>query len=275
MTDNENIAAQFRRWNPSAFVKVSFALHAGAAAGAVLSPANWPWALGAVAANQALLTAAGMLPRCALLGPNWTRLPAAAALRGEVAVTIDDGPDPKVTPAVLEILDRHRAKASFFCIGQIAARNPNLCREIVRAGHAVENHGQHHYRLFAALGMRGMASEIAMAQDTLAAIAGSRPRFFRPTAGLRSPLLDPVLARQGVTLASWTRRGFDTRNTNPDSVARTLLRGLKGGDILLLHDGNAARTLGGEPVILKVLPVLLRAIADAGLRTVTLREALP
>lgn len=261
-------------WNPSPLIKASFALHACAAAGLLIFPASWPWAVGAVAGNQALLTAAGLLPRCSLLGPNWTRLPAASAGRNEVAITIDDGPDPKVTPQVLEILDRHRARASFFCIGEVAARNPNLCREIAACGHAVENHSQHHYHHFSVLGMRGMAREIATAQDTLEAITGNRPRFFRPTAGLRSPLLDPVLSRQGLILASWTRRGFDTRNGNPDSVAHLLTRGLKAGDILLLHDGNAARTAAGDPVILKVLPRLLQSIADAGLRTVTLRSAL-
>ena len=197
MTDDEKTAPQFSRWKPSAFVKASFAVHACAAAGVALSPVHWPWALGAVAANQALLTAAGLLPRCALLGSNWSRLPDACAARGEVAVTIDDGPDPKVTPAVLEILDRHRARASFFCIGQAAARNPNLCREIVRAGHAVENHGQHHYRLFAALGMRGMAREIATAQDTLAAIVGSRPRFFGPPPACAARCSIPCLPAKG------------------------------------------------------------------------------
>ena len=82
-------------------VAASAAIHLGAAA-ALLHPAAWPWAVGAVAANHAVLTAAGLWPRSRLLGPNWTHLPAAPARRGAIAVTIDDGPNPQVTPVVLD-----------------------------------------------------------------------------------------------------------------------------------------------------------------------------
>jgi hypothetical protein len=91
---------------------------------------------------------------------------------------------------------------------------------------------------------------------------------------LRSPLLDPALCRVGLRLASWTRRGFDTVERNPDTVLRRLLSNLQGGDILLVHDGNAARTATGQPVILAVLPQVLSAIRAAGLTPVTLRAVL-
>jgi peptidoglycan-N-acetylglucosamine deacetylase len=91
---------------------------------------------------------------------------------------------------------------------------------------------------------------------------------------LRNPFLEPVLARLGLHLASWTRRGFDTVNTDPETILRRLTRGLRGGDILLLHDGHAARTAQGEPVILEVLPRLLQRLAAAGLGTIPLRAAL-
>lgn len=262
------------RWKPPPLTKASVALHACAAAGTILQPEIWPWALSAVAANQTLLTAVGMWPRSSLLGPNWTCLPAAAGARGEIALTIDDGPDSGVTPQVLDILEQYGARASFFCIGARAARHPALCREIVARGHAVENHSQNHLHHFALLGPRGITRELQTAQDTLADITGQWPRFFRPTAGLRSPLLDPVLSRLDLKLASWTRRGFDTRDGDPDSVAAKLLHGLGAGDILLLHDGNAARSAPGEAVILSVLPVLLQAATAAGLRCVTLRSTL-
>jgi len=119
-----------------------------------------------------------------------------------------------------------------------------------------------------------MAREIEAGQDTLTRLCGQRPLFFRPTAGLRNPFLEPILARHGLTLASWTRRGYDTRNGDPDDVAARIVGDLAAGDILLLHDGNAARTTEGQPVILAVLPRLLEAIAAAGLDTITLRSAL-
>lgn len=268
-------APQSRCWKPSPLIKGSFALHAFAAAGTILQPEIWPWAIAAIAANQGVLTAAGMWPRSSLLGPNWTCLPEAAASRGEIAITIDDGPDPEVTPRVLEILEEYDAKASFFCIGARAARYPDLCREIVARGHAVENHSQSHLHYFALLGPRGIARELQAAQDTLADITGQLPRFFRAVAGLRNPFLDPVLSHLDLHLASWTRRGFDTRDGDSSSVAAKLLHGLGAGDILLLHDGNAARSPDGTPVILKVLPILLQTATAAGLRCVTLRSTLP
>lgn len=98
--------------------------------------------------------------------------------------------------------------------------------------------------------------------------------LFRAPAGLRSPLLDPVLARLGLRLVAWTRRGFDTRSADPATVSRRLMTGLQAGDILLLHDGSSARSPAGVPVIVAVLPALLEAVAAAGLRLVTLADAL-
>jgi len=262
-----------RPWRPTPLLQGTFALHAGALGLLALQPGWWPWGLGALAANHLILTAAGLWPRSRSLGPNWVRLPSAAAA-GHIAITIDDGPDPQVTPAVLDALDHGNARASFFCIGVKAQRYPELCRELIRRGHAVENHSRHHAHHFSTLGPRRMAREIVSGQDSLAAITGRRPCFFRPPAGLRSPFLEPILARHGLHLASWTKRGYDTRNRNSDDVLRRLTTGLAAGDILLLHDGNAARTRGGQPVILAVLPRLLDAIAVAQLTPITLRAAL-
>ncbi len=239
-----------------------------------MQPASWPWALGAIIADHLVLTAAGLWPRSSLLGPNWTRLPAGAATSGAVAITIDDGPDPSITPKVLDLLDQHSAKATFFCIGELVERHPELAREIAGRGHAIENHSQHHLHRFSVLSPAAMAREIAGAQQAIETVTGQRPCFFRAPAGLRNPFLDPVLARLGLRLASWTRRGFDTVNTDAGKVHSRLTQGLMRGDILLLHDGHAARTGSGTPVILEVLPRLLGSISAAGLEPITLRAAL-
>lgn len=126
------------RWRPAPLIRASFALHALALAALLLAPGYWHWAVGAVLANHVLLALLSVWPRSHGLGPNWTQLPAAAAAQNHIALTIDDGPDPEVTPQVLDILDRHGARATFFCIGERAARHAELCREIVRRGHAVE-----------------------------------------------------------------------------------------------------------------------------------------
>ena len=267
------VRSTLARLLPSPLTRSSALLHLGAAASLIARPRAWPWAVGAVVADHLLLAGSGLLPRSALLGPNLTRLPEPARARRAVALTIDDGPDPEVTPQVLAILDRSGARATFFCIGRQVASHPELAREIVARGHALENHSYSHRHDFSLLGPRRIAQEIGEAQSTIRAISGSAPSFFRAPAGLRSPLLEPALARAGLALVSWTRRGFDTVSGDPCRVLERLTRDLAAGDILLLHDGHAARTRSGAPVILEVLPRLLDTLAAAGLATVTLRSA--
>ena len=121
------------------FVGASIAWHLLALAAAVSVPGAAPWALAAVALNHLVITAAGLTPRSTLLGRNVSRLPAAAAARGEVAITIDDGPDPAVTPKVLDLLAAAGVRASFFCIADRVAAYPALAREIVARGHDIQN----------------------------------------------------------------------------------------------------------------------------------------
>ncbi len=260
-------------WPWPAALQASVGLHVAAGLSAAALPGALPWALGAVLANHALLTAAGLWPRSSWLGPNVTRLPAAAG--ASVAITIDDGPDPEVTPQVLDLLAAQGARATFFCIGQRVREHPALVRRIVAAGHGVQNHSLHHWHHFSLSGPAALAREIADAQAVLADVAGVLPHCFRAPAGLRNPLLDPVLHRLGLHLVSWTRRGYDTREADPVRVAARLLRGLAAGDILLLHDGHARRSASGQPVLLQVLPGLLQSVRMAGLHTVTLSDALP
>jgi hypothetical protein len=125
----------WRDWHPMPAVRASLLLHALAAGSLLAEWEAWPWALGSIIANQTALTALVMLPQSRLLGTNLIRLPKARAQAGHVALTFDDGPDPRVTPAVLDLLDRHGATASFFCIAEHALRHPELVREVVRRGH--------------------------------------------------------------------------------------------------------------------------------------------
>lgn len=235
---------------------------------------RWPLALALVLANHLLLTVAGLWPRSSLLGPNHTRLAPHARAAGAIALTIDDGPDPAVTPQVLELLARFGAKATFFCIGERVAAHAAIAAEILRHGHLIGNHTQHHRLDFSLLGPRGIRREIRQAQATIGNSAGSWPRYFRAPAGLRNLFLQPVLAAEQLELVSWTRRGFDSVAREPAVVLARLTRNLRAGDILLLHDGHAALDADGVPIILSVLPALLARIEAAGLRTVTLAGAL-
>jgi peptidoglycan/xylan/chitin deacetylase (PgdA/CDA1 family) len=261
-----------RDWVPTPLVGVSMALHATGAVALALAPQSWPWVLGGLAADHAVMGLAGMLPGCALLGPNLARLPEAAARRGEVALTFDDGPDPEVTPRVLDLLDAAGARASFFLIGARATRHAPLVREILQRGHSVENHTETHPLLFAMFGRGAQRREILQAQASICE-AGGAPRFFRPPAGVRSPLLDPVLAETGLHQVSWTRRGADGLVGDPARVLRRF-RGTVAGDVLLLHDADCRRDASGRPVVLAVLPALLAQLRAAGLSAVSLPAAL-
>jgi peptidoglycan/xylan/chitin deacetylase (PgdA/CDA1 family) len=256
-------------------MRASIGVHAAAFGAAALLPGALPWALAGVAANHALLGGAGLWPRSALLGPNIRRLPAAAAARREWALTLDDGPDPDTTPAVLDLLARFGVKATFFCIAERARAQPALLRRIVDCGHDVQNHSNLHRHNFSLLGSQALRREIDTAQQVLADLSGRRPHCFRAPAGLRNVLLDPVLDEFGLHLVSWTRRAFDTREGRPQTVLARLARGLAAGDILLLHDGHSRPAADGRPVVLAALPLLLQRCHDAGLRGVTLRHAVP
>ncbi|NPT35599.1 polysaccharide deacetylase family protein [Paraburkholderia xenovorans] len=268
--------APLSRWPRTgypAMLTATAAWHVFVLAGWLFAPAAWPWWLAAIFANHAIFTVAGLLPRTSLLGPNWTRLPAAARNADAIALTIDDGPDPLVTPQVLDLLDAFSVRATFFCIGAKAQLYPDLAREIVARGHALENHSQVHTHTFSVTLPGALTREIDAAQRTLEALSGERPLFFRAPAGLRNIFLEPVLRNLDLRLAAWTRRGYDTRERDPDVVTRRLLDGLAQRDILLLHDGNAALTATGTPLILAVLPRVIGAARQRHLRFVTLREA--
>lgn len=266
--------SQRQSWSPAPAISVSIGLHGLAAAGTIAAPSIWPWALGGLFANHLALGCFGMWPRCRLLGPNMVRLPKPAMDRGEIALTFDDGPDPLVTPALLDMLDRYSARASFFCIGERAAAHPDLIAEIARRGHSVENHSYSHPNGFALYPPAWLVQELRRAQETITCITGRAPAFFRPPMGLRSPLLDPVLSGLGLRHVSWTRRGHDAVNGDPAAALRRLTSSLAAGDVLLLHDGNCARARNDRPIVLEVLPVLLTRMASRGLHSVSLPAAM-
>jgi len=250
-------------WRPAPLLLGSVGLHAAGAACLVSAPAAWPAVVATLVADHAALVTAGLLPRSTLLGPNLRRLPASAG-DGVVALTFDDGPDQARTPRVLDLLDGAGARATFFVVGRRAAAQRPLLREIVGRGHRLGNHTWSHPAGFFFLGPGALRLQIARTQELLEEEAGTAPAWFRAPAGVRSPLLEPLLARAGLRLASWTRRGFDAVERDPERVARRLTRGLSTGDVLVLHDTGAA--------VLEALARVLRALAAAGLRGVPLPE---
>lgn len=266
-------SAAARHWFTTTALQLSAAAHIGSALLVVFNPGAWQWALGIVALNYLVLAAGVLQPRNRLLGPNMTRLPDAAARRREVSLTFDDGPDPEITPLVLDLLDQYDAKASFFCIASKVAAYPELAREIIKRGHSLENHTNSHPYAFAWFGPRRILREINAAQAAILAVTGVAPKFFRAPMGFRPPFLAPAAERAGLCSISWTRRGFDTFAKHPEPVLQRLLRGLSAGDILLLHDGRPNRPIKNAQVIMEALPRLLEHLQAQSLKSVSLATA--
>ena len=194
-----------------------------------------------------------------------------ASSAGRLALTFDDGPHPVHTRAVLDLLDARGHRATFFVIGTRGARHPELLAEIVRRGHALGNHSHAHSWATAALSVRRLVADLQRAQATLRA-AGSDPRWFRPPIGIVSPLVSAATRRAGLRIVGWTASARDGVATHPARALRRLLRGLRPGAILALHD--AAEHGDREPVALRVLPRLLDELDNRKLRSVTIDELL-
>ncbi len=260
--------------NSTLAIRLSAVLHGGCLLGVVVWPERWLWFGAAVFTNHVLILLAVLLPRSQILGQNLIQLPAAAISRREIALTFDDGPDPAITPRILDMLAQYNAKASFFCVASRAEAYPELVRDIIRQGHSVENHTRHHANYFALLGWCACKNEVQTAQHILSGITGIVPQFFRAPMGFRNPLLGPILAESRLCYTSWTRRGFDATSCNPARILSRLLYKLHAGDILLLHDGISWPLHKSPHITLQVLPLLLQTLNAAEFRVVSLPMAL-
>jgi len=250
--------------------------HAAALAGFAARPDLWPWALGAIGATHVLGVAQSFNASSRLLGPVIARLPLSAAARGAVALTFDDGPDPAVTPRVLDILEAHRARATFFCIARRVREHASLAREIIARGHDVENHSFAHSSLLGLHGVRRLVREIGAAQAAIADATGVVPLYYRPPFGVRTPFTEPALAHHGLHCVGWNVRSYDTVDTDGARVAQRVLRQMQAGSIVLLHDAVSYRQPArpAPSSVLSALPRLLDALAARGGHAVALRAAL-
>jgi peptidoglycan/xylan/chitin deacetylase (PgdA/CDA1 family) len=206
----------------------------------------------------------GVFGRALIAGP---------ADRPLVALTFDDGPDPRDTPRVLEVLARHGARATFFVIGERAARHGDLLGEMARQGHQIENHSYDHAYTTPVRGVARLRDDLLRTQEIIAAATGRRPAWFRPPVGLLSPRVAAAAAAAGLRLCGYGGKARDgLAGTTVDDALRHLLPALRPGAVLVLHD--AAERGGRRPIAAEVLEALLPQLAARGLRPVTLAELL-
>lgn len=198
-----------------------------------------------------------------------------------VALTFDDGPDPKSTPALLQLLKRHRVQATFFTIGRQAANHPELIRAILAHGHTIGNHGYHHDALAAFKGTRRVLDEIVATQRVLAE-CGVTPRVFRPPVGITYPAMGVALTKLKMTAVTFSCRAWDRGNRSITPISRRILNRVQPGDIIMLHDsfppqqGKLSRWLEEVALILTGIGekgIVIRPLAELIGRPVDHRPA--
>lgn len=195
---------------------------------------GWHWGLPAMLLSHVPLWWGTVKADSRVFSPVLRRLPTRAK---QAWLTIDDGPSAD-TAAILDLLDKHRACATFFVVGERAAKQAGLVREIVRRGHTLGNHSQTHPQAwFWALGPRKMRRQIAQNQATLEAITGTAPRWFRAVVGMANPFVSAPLREHRLARVAWSARGFDALAADPTSVVARIERGLAPGAIVLMHEG--------------------------------------
>lgn len=156
----------------------------------------------------------------------------------QVALTFDDGPDARSTPALLEVLRAHEVEAAFFVIGRKVTTEPAIANQILRSGHLLENHSFAHSYATNFFPAKKLAADLTAAQQTIERHTGTTPRYFRPPVGLSNPNTFRVAEALRLKVVGWNIRSLDTRSTDPEQIVRRIMRRLRPGAIILLHDGN-------------------------------------
>lgn len=220
---------------------------------------RWGWQIGLplMMATHLVFWWGVLWPYSRLYGPVLNRLPGDAP---RVWLTIDDGPSDD-TLALLDVLDAHGAKATFFLVADRAKARSEAVREIVRRGHDIGNHSNSHPQAwFWALGPTRMRGEITDAQTTLAQLSGRAPRWFRAVVGMSNPFVQAPLKDLGLARVAWSARGFDGVGRSVEAVMARIEPDLTPGAIVLLHEG------GTDGRHVEVMRRVLAALDARGLR---------
>ncbi|MFI6729577.1 polysaccharide deacetylase family protein [Streptomyces sp. R-74717] len=218
-------------------------------------------------AVSALALAAHVAPAGTWLpGPRRRWFPSLAGLGhpGHIALTFDDGPDPRSTPHFLHVLDQLSTRATFFVLGESLLRHPGLGRDIAGRGHELAVHGWTHNRPWFPTVVRDMR-EVSRAAEAVRRISGVRPLWYRPPYGILTGGRWTAALQSGLRPVLWSAWGRDwTEGATPEGVLATVRSGLRGGGTVLLHDADLASSVRWQPT-LAMLPELISGLRAEGL----------
>lgn len=183
-----------------------------------------------------------------------------------VALTFDDGPDPEMTPRVLDLLRERGVRATFFLVGAKAERHPELVRRIAAEGHDTGIHTWEHAAGFPMRSSWAMTADILRCRESLRQIAGVETHLFRPPFGVTNPMIGGMVRRMGYTVIGWSIRSLDTLAGPRSKVVERIRRQLHDGAIILLHDNRT-----GSP---QLAELVLRMLAQEGYEVVRVDKLL-
>ena len=208
--------------------------------GFLLVPFNLVAALAPIFLSHVFLLYATLSANCQWFGPVMQSFETAEP---EIWLTIDDGPSIAHTTAMLDVLDRFNARATFFVIGKNAEQYPHLITEILAHGHEIANHTYTHPSgTFWFAGPRRVAAEIDLCAELLRAAPDRPARFFRAPVGLKNLFVHPELDPRRLTLIGWSVRGLDTVRRDSTEIANRIAREAKPGAIVILHEGHRVKS---------------------------------
>lgn len=184
-----------------------------------------------------------------------------AAVGREVMLTFDDGPDHEKTPQILALLKQYDAKAVFFCIGHRVDLNPETTRLIVESGHQIGSHSYEHGYLFDLKPANEVKHDLNRVHVAIARATDVEPVLFRPPYGVTNPNIAQALKSFNYRVIGWNLRSFDTLIHEPKKLEKRVLKRIRPGSIILLHDT--------APAVLPVLESILKHLRDNGYTTRT------
>ena len=190
--------------------------------------------------------------------------------KNEVALTFDDGPDPITTPHLLKLLSKYSINASFFVIGEKAYNHPYLIKRILSEGHSIGNHSYNHNPLIMVKSRKRLYKEIETAQRTLRKF-GIVPLAFRPPVGITNPRLQRILLGLGMYCINFSCRAFDRGNRSINGLSRRILKKIKSGDIIMLHDVRSGRDFDIQ-LWLDEIELLIVGIGNKGINILPLSK---
>lgn len=226
-----------------------------------------PLAIAGAAAGVVAVAAHGAFHRNSpVFGRVLARLDGRAPV---VALTFDDGPNPRATPLILDVLERERVTATFFLLGRHVERWPQLARRLSEQGHQLGNHGYHHRKLHART-PAFVRLDVRLGTDAIAHATGRRPSWFRAPHGFRNPWVNGAAAELGQRLAGWTLGVWDSDRPGAGAIARRAVEGARVGTILLLHDGDGYDPDGDRTQTAEALPLIIAGLRARGFGFTTL-----